>query len=129
MKRWRAAQNFRLITLAFVGAWTALLAFAMPAFARDPAGRWRNSPYHDWFTHAQNKWGEACCADSDAHVLLDGDWRMTGKGYSVRLGKTWYQIDRDQVIYGNPTGRPVVWYYSSTANGPIIYCFSPGTES
>jgi hypothetical protein len=98
-----------------------------PALAHDPTGQWSNSPHHAWFANAANKLGEPCCAKSDAHVLENGDWRMTRNGYQARVGASWYSIDQSQLVFGNPTGHAVLWY-TPTTRGPVISCFSPGSE-
>lgn len=105
----------------------ALPALALSALARDPTGQWRNSPYHGWFANAENKLNEPCCAKSDAHVLENGDWRMTRNGYEARIDARWYSIDQSQLVLGNPTGHAVVWY-TRTTRGPVVFCFSPGSE-
>jgi hypothetical protein len=111
----------------FLCAIALAASVALPALAHDPTGQWRNSPHHDWFAKAENNLGESCCANSDAHVLENGDWRMTRNGYEARIDARWYSIDQSQLVFGNPTGHAVVWYMR-TFRGPVISCFSPGSE-
>ena len=114
-----------LSAIALASTIPALLA--APASARDPTGPWRNSPHHDWFSRAENRLGEPCCAKSDAHVLENGDWRMNKNGYEARIDSRWYAVDQSQLVFGNLTGHAVLWY-TPTSRGPVISCFSPGSE-
>ena len=79
----------------FLCALALATSVALPAWARDPTGQWSNSPYHNWFANAENKLGEPCCAKSDAHVLENGDWRMTRNEYEARIDARWYSIDQN----------------------------------
>jgi len=66
------------------------------AMARDPTGKYANSPLASWFEAIHNKIGAYCCKDADGAPVEDGDWDMKKGHYWVRLnlGCRWCQMAR-----------------------------------
>jgi hypothetical protein len=114
-----------------LGLATLILAlcvlFAGPVHARDPDGRYADSPFKEWFKSQHNEQGAWCCDESDGH-LFDGDYTINSDGSvntEVEGHKVW--IPHAKVLKGpNPTGSAVVWYRAYDAGEPSVYCFSPG---
>ena len=105
------------------------LAFAViPANAHDPEGVW-----DDWFELQRNKHGASCCELSHAHFVNDGDWKISGQRYQVRVGELWYSIEDWQLLKParpNPTGKAILWYHDPSAEwGLYILCFTPSHQS
>lgn len=100
--------------------------YAPPAAARDPDGRYANSPYKEWFNTQHNSKGGYCCNDADGHEY-DGDYSFDGEGnVSLTLDGQTVKIEAWKVLHGpNPTGHAVVWYVQGNA-GPMTFCFAPG---
>lgn len=111
----------------------AIQVAASACLAKPPPGIDLNGSLHQWFDRQVNVLGVPCCQVSDGHMIGDHQWRMTGKGYEVRINGEWYPVNpeamRDPVLGGeNPTGRAIVWYTLSPVKKPIIWCFCPGFE-
>lgn len=99
-----------------------LLAIA-PAAARDPDGRYANSPLKQWFESQHNSVGQWCCDEADGHPFF-GDYKINEDG-SVTIGSE--TIEAYKVLKGaNPTGH-AVWWYTEGAYGKTTYCFIPGS--
>jgi hypothetical protein len=113
------------IVLGFLLLWGLMI---VGAFARDPDGRYANSPNRSWFEAQHNSHGGSCCADADGHPY-DGEYTLNKDG-SVTLqwqGKP-HTIDAWKVLKdsSNPTGH-AVWWYLLGPNGQMQdYCFAPG---
>lgn len=96
----------------------ALISLAIsPAFARDPEGKYANSPYHDWVEAQKtepeiNKDPSSCCGEADAHVVAPEDIRTVGPNhYQIRIKGEWKDFDKPVNTYhDNPTGKIWVWY-------------------
>jgi hypothetical protein len=98
---------------------------ASSAYARDPDGRYANSPHKEWFENQRNSAGMHCCAESDGHPYF-GDYKLNEDG-SVTIGNE--TIEAYKVLKGhNPTGH-AVWWYNENDHGKTTYCFIPGTLS
>lgn len=109
-----------------------LLAFAIlisRADARDPTGKYANSPNAAWFKAQHNSQGEWCCDESDGHPFY-GEYTFNADGsVTAHDGGIEYKIDKYKVLTGaNPTGSPV-WWFIDVAGGRMTYCFAPGTLS
>jgi hypothetical protein len=100
----------------------ALILVAGAAFARDPDGRYANSPLKEWYHEQHNSAGQWCCDEADGHPY-DGDYTLNPDG-SVTIGKE--TIEADKVLkQPNPTGH-AVWWYIDNNYGRTTYCFIPG---
>jgi hypothetical protein len=104
---------------------------AAPGVARDPDGRYANSPLKQWFDSLRSGKGP-CCSDADGSAVSDADWETKDGKYRVRLEGQWWTVPDDAVITEpNRAGRTMVW--------PIVYrdgadvrkidirCFMPGS--
>ena len=106
--------------------------FLCPAHARDPDGRYINSPHRDWYQTrelteaAQKRFGfKSCCAHSDVVITK---FRPTASGddgweYVDATGH-WARVPDDIIHHGEgtPPGEPVLF-----AVGGRPTCFYPGT--
>lgn len=101
------------------------LCMLLPAFARDPDGRYAGSPFAEWFKAQYNEKGQWCCDESDGHYY-DGDYKLNDDG-SVTIGTV--TLPSYMVLkHPNPTGR-AVWWYIDGYGGRMSFCFAPGTLS
>jgi hypothetical protein len=101
------------------------------AAARDPDGRYANSPLKGWFDSLHSGKGP-CCSDADGKALADVDWESRDGHYRVRIEDQWWDVPDDAVIKEpNRAGRTMVWpIYISPLGGPLrvdIRCFMPGS--
>jgi hypothetical protein len=100
----------------------------LPANARDPDGRYANSPNAEWFKSQHNEAGQWCCDQSDGHPFY-GDYKINDDG-SVTIhdeGKE-YKLPAHMVLKGaNPTGAAVWWFTQNYHGERTSYCFAPGT--
>jgi hypothetical protein len=111
-----------------VKALAALLLLTSAALARDPDGRYAESPHAHWFKTQHNEQGEWCCDNSDGHPYF-GDYSFNADG-SVNVtdeaGKP-HKLPAYMVLKGsNPTGHAVLWYTDHQHAGHRDYCFAPG---
>ena len=105
--------------------------FADEAAARDPDGRYANSPLKGWFDSLHSGNGP-CCSDADGRALSDVDWESKDGHYRVRIEDQWWDVPDDAVITEpNRAGRTMVWpVYVNPLGGPLrvnIRCFMPGS--
>ena len=130
-------KNFRETTARHrVGRWRepliigsvllmSLLASA-PGEARDPDGRYANSPLKQWFDSLRSGKGP-CCSDADGSAVSDVDWESKGGHYRVRIDGEWHDVPEDAVITEpNRVGRTMVWPIRGY-QGLSIRCFMPGS--
>ncbi|MGC1563776.1 MAG: hypothetical protein WA820_28555 [Bradyrhizobium sp.] len=103
-----------------------LLAAGQPAHARDPEGKYANSPLHGWFEQLASKKGR-CCSDADGMSLADVDWKSHDGHYRVQIDGEWVDVPDDAVVKEpNRAGRTMVW--PTWLDGhPQVRCFIPGT--
>jgi hypothetical protein len=111
--------------LAFCLLWSLIM---VGVFARDPDGRYANSPHRNWFSAQHNSHGNQCCTNADGHEY-DGRYTLNRDG-SVTVewrGKP-HTIDSWKVLKdsNNPTGHAVWWYLLGPTGEPSDYCFAPG---
>jgi hypothetical protein len=104
------------------------LATAAPA--RDPDGRWAQSPYKQWFDSLTNRQGLGCCSDADGIRLDDPEWRCEHAGRCfVKLDGVWREVPPDAILdTSNIVGYAMVWRLPDGRGGIIIRCFLRGTE-
>jgi hypothetical protein len=129
--RHRRAEVVRSIPLAGVVAVAVLLV--VPAHGRDPEGRYKDSPLHDWFEHLASGKG-LCCSFADGYVVTDADWASKDGHYRVRVPQSagskemvWVDVPDEAVITEpNKAGRTMVWPLYDY-QGVSIRCFMPGT--
>jgi hypothetical protein len=100
------------------------------AYARDPDGRFANSPLKPWFEKLSSGKGP-CCSDADGSVVLDSDWESKDGHYRVRIRDKWWDVPAEAVITEpNRVGRTMVWpVYNWTGDSldrVDIRCFMPG---
>jgi hypothetical protein len=101
-------------------------AAAYPAQARDPDGRYANSPLKQWFDSLKSGKGP-CCSDADGTAVSDVDWESSNGHYRVRLEGEWVEVPDDAVITeANLVGRTMVWPIRGYG-GLTIRCFMPGS--
>lgn len=103
--------------------------WSVAAQARDPDGRYANSPNAAWFKSQHNSEGQWCCDQSDGH-FYDGNYSFNPDGsVTVEMDGKPHKIEKSKVLTGpNPTGR-AVWWFVTTEWGHRDYCFAPGTLS
>lgn len=107
-----------------------LLLLCSPAVARDPSGKYANSPYAEWFKSQHNENGTWCCDESDGHPFF-GDYKMNDDGsVTIRDEGKEYKLPAHMVLKGaNPTGAAVWWFTQNYHGERTSYCFAPGTLS
>ena len=117
----------RLKTPLAIGFVVLLLPFASyPGHARDPDGRYANSPLKQWFDSLKSGKGP-CCSDADGSAVSDVDWETKAGHYRVRLEGEWLDVPDDAVITEpNRVGRTMVWPLRGWG-GVSIRCFMPGS--
>jgi hypothetical protein len=106
----------------------ALVSVAAVQFAqaRDPDGRYANSPLKQWFDGLRSGKGP-CCSDADGSAVSDVDWESKDGHYRVRLDDQWIDVPEEAVITEpNRAGRTMVWPIRGYM-GVTIRCFMPGS--
>ena len=118
MKRIVFALSLGVVVACFVGS----------AIARDPDGRYANSPLKQWFDHLASGKG-LCCSVADGEIVADPDWDSKDGHYRVRLDGAWIDVPDDALITEpNLFGRTMVWpVRSGVDNKLLIRCFMPGS--
>ena len=117
--RMRVFLSLGLVALTSVAA-------AQLAQARDPDGRYANSPLKEWF-HGLRSGKGPCCSDADGSAVSDVDWESKNGHYRVRLDGTWIDVPDEAVVTEpNRAGRAMVWPIKSYM-GVTIRCFMPGS--
>jgi hypothetical protein len=109
---------------------TAILLTFTLAHARDPDGRFANSPLKPWFEKLSSAKGP-CCSDADGRVLLDTDREAKDGHYRVRIEDKWWDVPTEAVITEpNRFGRTMVWpvynWKGNSLDRLEIRCFMPG---
>ncbi|UFX49071.1 hypothetical protein HAP47_0024670 [Bradyrhizobium sp. 41S5] len=103
-----------------------LAAAVQIARARDPDGRYANSPLKEWFDGLRSGKGP-CCSDADGSAVSDVDWESKDGHYRVRLDGAWVDVPDEAVVTEpNRVGRAMVWPIKSYM-GVTIRCFMPGS--
>lgn len=115
----------RLILAALVAV------FSFSAHARDPDGRYVNSPHRDWYRtreltpEAQARFNfKSCCDHSDVVRTKFRPLPNGGDGWEyVDASGKWSRVPNDIIHWGasTPTGEPVLF----AVNGAPT-CFFPG---
>jgi hypothetical protein len=104
------------------------LVAAQLAYARDPDGKYANSPLHNWFEQLASKKGR-CCSDADGMSISDVDWTSHDGHYRVQIRGEWVDVPDDAVITEpNRAGPTMVWPVWRDGHAQVI-CFMPGTMS
>lgn len=104
------------------------LLLVSPALARDPDGRYANSPLKEWFNTLQSGKG-LCCSVADGRTVEDPDWGDADGHYWVVVdGKKFTVPDEALVRVPNKAGRAIVWPSWDTDGNQYIRCFIPGAE-
>ena len=104
----------------------AVLLACGPGQARDPDGRYANSPLKQWFDSLKSRKGP-CCSDADGSAVSDVDWESKDGRYRVRIEGEWHEVPEDAVITEpNRVGRTMVWPIKGYL-GLTIRCFMPGS--
>ena len=102
---------------------TMLLALPLasgPGQARDPDGRYANSPLKQWFDSLKSGKGP-CCSDADGSAVSDVDWESKGGRYRVRIEGEWHEVPEDAVITEpNRVGRTMVWPIKGYLDRPSV---------
>ena len=95
-----------------------------PGHARDPDGRYANSPLKEWFDSMRSGKGP-CCSDADGTAVSDVDWESGNGHYRVRLEGDWVDVPDEAVITEpNRVGLTMVWPIRGYS-GLTIRCFMP----
>jgi len=110
----------------FSAVFVVILLFLQSAYARDPDGRFANSPLKPWFEKLSSSKGP-CCSDADGSVVLDSDWET-----NVRIKDKWWDVPAEAVITEpNKVGRTMVWpiyfWNGNSLDRVDIRCFMPGS--
>lgn len=112
----------------------AVVAFACSsqALARDPDGRYANSPLKPWFETLESKMGR-CCVEADGEFV---EWETRGGRYFARVRGQWVAIPDEAIVAGpNLAGRAMIWVTNGTVDkyrtlrsfsSFTIKCFLPG---
>jgi hypothetical protein len=96
------------------------------ASARDPDGKYANSPLKGWFDQLASGKG-LCCSFADGVSVQDVDWDTQEGRYRVRLNGEWVLVpDAAVVTEPNKFGPAVVWPYMDASGNTQIRCFMPG---
>ncbi|WP_409411045.1 hypothetical protein [Bradyrhizobium jicamae] len=115
-----------IIVLKLGFAALLLITSAQFAQARDPDGRYANSPLKQWFDGLRSGKGP-CCSDADGSAVSDVDWESKDGHYRVRLDGQWIDVPDEAVITEpNRVGRAMVWPIRGYM-GVTIRCFMPGS--
>jgi hypothetical protein len=94
--------------------------------ARDPDGRYANSPLKSWFDQLASGKG-LCCSFADGVSVQDVDWDTQDGRYRVRLHGEWIFVPAAAVVTEpNRFGPAVVWPYMDGDGATQIRCFMPG---
>ena len=102
------------------------VAAAKVGHARDPDGRYANSPLKQWFDSLRSGKGP-CCSDADGSAVSDVDWESGNGHYRVRIEGDWVEVPDEAVITEpNRVGRTMVWPIRGYG-GLTIRCFMPGS--
>lgn len=103
----------------------AALSISTTAIARDPDGRYAQSPLKPWFDSLRSGKGP-CCSDADGYVVKEVDWESKDGHYRVRLDGKWIDVPDDAVLtQPNLYGQTMVW--PMRYDGEVsIRCFIPG---
>ncbi len=122
--RLRTSHRFGFVTF---GLAALMLALAFNSgYARDPDGRYANSPLKQWFDTLKSGKGP-CCSDADGSAVSDVDWESANGHYRVRLDGEWIDVPDEAVITEpNRIGRTMVWPLRGYL-GVSIRCFMPGS--
>jgi hypothetical protein len=115
-----------------IGPTVAMVALCMTVFfaggvsARDPDGRYANSPLKQWFDQLASGKG-LCCSFADGVSVQDVDWDTHDGSYRVRLQGEWVVVP-DVAVVSEPNrfGPAVVWPYLDANGTTQIRCFLPG---
>jgi hypothetical protein len=103
-----------------------LISSAQFVHARDPDGRYANSPLKQWFDSLRSGKGQ-CCSDADGSAVSDVDWESRDGHYRVRIEDEWVDVPEEAVITEpNRVGRTMVWPIRGYG-GLTIRCFMPGS--
>ena len=118
-----AARSIKALGLSVV---LLSMASTQHVQARDPDGRYANSPLKQWFDSLKSGKGP-CCSDADGSAVSDVDWESKGGHYRVRIEGEWFDVPEDAVITEpNRVGRTMVWPIRGYL-GVTIRCFMPGS--
>lgn len=114
---------------ALLAVCVALAVMFGRADARDPDGRYAQSPLKPWFDSLKSGKGP-CCSDADGAAVSDPDWETKRVGdevhYRVRIEGEWYDVPDDAVLtQPNLYGKTMVWPIKGWG-GLTIRCFIPG---
>ena len=115
--------------LRFSAVFVTILLILQSAYARDPDGRFANSPLKPWFEKLSSGKGP-CCSDADGSVVLDSDWESKDGHYRVRIRDKWWDVPAEAVITEpNRVGRTMVWpiynWNGASLDRVDIRCFMP----
>ena len=86
-----------------IGPTVAMVALCMTVFfaggvsARDPDGRYANSPLKQWFDQLASGKG-LCCSFADGVSVQDVDWDTQDGSYRVRLQGEWVVVPDVAVV-------------------------------
>lgn len=119
----------RIIKAVLIGT---IAISAVSVLGRDLDGRWAQSPNKEWFDGLKSRIGSRCCSDADGQRIDDPDWKLTEKGYVVRIkpGGPWHAVPDTAVVSElNKVGYAVVWPVIWPTGNVEIRCFMPGSSS
>lgn len=123
LPRWHRRQARSGYFIEAMNAVLILLLLTGTAMARDPTGKYANSPLAHWYKDQHNSIGQWCCDESDAHPYF-GDYAVNSDGSVTVDGEN---IPKEKVLSGpNPTGAAVWWFLESGGNKQT-YCFAIGS--
>jgi hypothetical protein len=119
--------------IRFTPVFVIVLLALQSAYARDPDGRFANSPLKPWFEKLTSGKGP-CCSDADGSVVLDSDWESKDGHYRVRIKDSWWDVPAEAVITEpNRVGRTMVWpiyfWNGNSLDRVDIRCFMPGATT
>lgn len=111
-----------------------LLSLSATSSARDPDGRYANSPLKPWFDQLASKKG-LCCSFADGVKVEDLDYgtEAVAAGDETQI-RYWVKIDGQKlsvppealITAPNKFGPAVAWPYRDADGVTQIRCFMPG---
>ena len=126
-KEWYEAAWTCFVFAVIIFAVIVVIEFA--ANAKDPDGKWANSPFRSWFiTQMQDERPASCCGEADGHVVQVRPSKTAMSGWAILVNGKWYDYDKKLPYHDNPTGENWAWYSGDGITDAIyFYCLRIAT--
>lgn len=111
--------------------WLLVLLMSVPALARDPDGRYAQSPNKEWFNGLSSAKGGNCCSMADGLRIEAPDWTCADEDHcTVKIEGGWIEVDAGHIVRStNRVGYAIVWPFKDSSGQWVVRCFMPGTLS